>query len=248
MVLDWLFPPTCAGCGRWGERFCPDCFSKVELLSTDLCPKCSQPSPQGQVCQSCQVDPPPWQTCRAWAAYRGPLRVAVHRLKFKNDLGLSEFLGQHLVQLIQQQAWPVDCIIPVPLNPRRRRARGYNQSAFLAYAIALQTGLSYLPGALLRIKDTRSQVGLSAEERHLNLQAAFNAKVDLVSGRTVLLLDDVMTTGATLRNATSALLQGGASQVYALTLARALLEEHSSEDPVSPAPTRGQQLDVQQSS
>ena len=124
MVLDWLFPPTCAGCGRWGERFCPDCLSKVELLSTDLCPKCSQPSPQGQVCHSCQVDPPPWQTCRAWAAYRGPLRVAVHRLKFKNDLGLSEFLGQHLVQLIQQQAWPVDCIIPVPLNPRRRRARG----------------------------------------------------------------------------------------------------------------------------
>jgi len=96
--------------------------------------------------------------------------------------------------------------------------------------------------------NTRSQVGLSAEERHRNLDAAFLAKADLVYGRTVLLLDDVMTTGATLRNAARALLQGGASQVFALTLARALLEEHSSEAPVSLAPAGSQQMDVQHSS
>lgn len=247
-MLDWVFPPTCAGCGRWGERLCSDCLLQIEVLPADLCPKCSQPSPQRRICDSCLNDPPPWQACRSWAAYRGPLRKAIRRLKYKNDLGLCEPLSQHLVQLIHEQAWPVDSIIPVPLNPHRRRMRGYNQSTFLAYALALQTGMPYLPGALVRTKNTRSQVGLFAEERHRNLDAAFLAKADLVSGRNVLLLDDVMTTGATLRNAARALLQGGASQVFALTLARALLEEHSSEAPVSLAPAGSQQMDVQHSS
>jgi ComF family protein len=212
-----------------------------------LCPKCSQPAPNGHVCDTCRIDPPPWQACRSWASYRGPLRSAIHRLKYKNDIGLCEPLGQHLVQLLQEQAWPVDCIIPVPLNSHRRRERGYNQSALLAFFLTLQTGLPSIPSALQRIRNTRSQVGLTAEERHQNLDGAFSARVDRISGRTVLLLDDVMTTGATLRNAARALLIAGASQVYALTLARALLEEHASESPGSSAPSGSQTIDVQHS-
>lgn len=173
---------------------------------------------------------------RCWAAYRGPLRSAIHALKYQNDIGLCEPLSQHLVQLFQGQGWPVDCIVPVPLNPHRRRQRGYNQSAFLAYVMALQTGLQFLPAGLKRTRNTRSQVGLTAEQRFQNLEGAFSARPEIVKDRSVLLLDDVMTTGATLRNAARALLEAGAAQVYALTLARALLEEHASETPVSPAP------------
>jgi ComF family protein len=245
--LDWVFPPSCAGCDQLGERICPSCLASIEVLPPPLCPKCSQPAPSGQVCDSCQNDPPPWQECRSWAAYRGPLRSAIHRLKYRNDLGLCEPLSQHLVQLLQEQAWPVDCIVPIPLSRRRRQYRGYNQSAFLAYALALQTGLVYLPSALQRTRDTRSQVGLTAAERHRNLDGAFSARTDRISGRTVLLLDDVMTTGATLRNASRALLQAGASQVFTITLARALLEEHTSEEPVSPTPVGSQIVDVQHS-
>jgi ComF family protein len=168
-------------------------------------------------------------------------------LKYKNDIGLCEPLGQHLVQLLQEQAWPVDCIIPVPLNSHRRRERGYNQSALLAFFLTLQTGLPSIPSALQRIRNTRSQVGLTAEERHQNLDGAFSARADRISGRTVLLLDDVMTTGATLRNAARALLMAGASQVYALTLARALLEEHVTENPGSSAPSGSHKIDVQHS-
>ena len=141
----------------------------------------------------------------------------------------------------------MDCIVPIPLNPHRRRERGYNQSAFLGFALGLQTGLAYIPSALRRTRNTRSQVGLNAEERHRNLDGAFSARADRISGRTVLLLDDVMTTGATLRNATMALLQSGASQVFVITLARALLEEHTSEAPVLPAPSGSQVIDVQHS-
>jgi len=246
-ALDWIFPPTCAGCDQWGERLCPECLARIEILSSQLCPKCSQPAPNGQVCDSCRNDPPPWQACQSWASYRGPLRSAIHRLKYKNDIGLCEPLSQHLVQLLEEQAWPVDCIVPIPLNPHRRRERGYNQSDFLAFLLGLQTGLSFIPSALQRTRDTRSQVGLNAEERHRNLDGAFSARADRISGRTVLLLDDVMTTGATLRNATMALLQSGASQVFVITLARALLEEHTSEAPVLPAPSGSQVIDVQHS-
>lgn len=243
-----IFPPVCAGCGKWGERLCPQCVSEIEILSAELCPKCSLPASRGQVCVTCQNDPPPWQACRSWAAYRGPVRSAIHRLKYQNDLGLCEPLSQHLVQLFQELAWPVDCIVPVPLSLNRRKERGYNQSAVLARVIALRTGLLYLPDALVRIRHTISQVGLNAEERRRNLDSAFSAKNNQVIGRSILLLDDVMTTGATLRNAARALLQGGASQVFALSLARALLDEHSSEEPVSAAPSWSQQKDVQQSS
>ena len=179
----------------------PHVIAKIELLPPQLCPKCSQPAPNGQVCDLCRNDPPPWQACRSWASYRGPMRSAIHRLKYKNDIGLCEPLGKHLVQLLQEQAWPVDCIVPVPLNSHRRRERGYNQSALLAFTLALQTGLPSIPSALLRTRNTRSQVGLTAEERHSNLDGAFSARADRISGRKVLLLDDVMTTGATLRNA-----------------------------------------------
>lgn len=126
--------------------------------------------------------------------------------------------------------------------------RGYNQAAMLAFVLSLQTGLTFLPSALVRTKNTRSQVGLSAEERRRNLEAAFSARSKQIAGRSVLLLDDVMTTGATLSNASQALLQAGASQVYALSLARALLEEHSTEAPQSPAPFGGQQVNVPHSS
>jgi ComF family protein len=131
-----------------------------------------------------------------------------------------------LVTTVLDLEWNVDAVVPIPLGKSRQAERGYNQVALLGLPLALSLDLPYRPAGLTRIKDTRSQVGLPASERLANVQHAFQAHQDLVQDQTILLLDDVTTTGATLESATQALLQAGAHEVYALTLARTVLSEN----------------------
>ena len=113
-----------------------------------------------------------------------------------------------------------DVIVPVALHPQRERARGYNQAALLADELSRQLGLPAVPDALVRVRDTMPQVGLSSHERRENVRGAFSCRGSTLSGRRVLLVDDVCTTGATLEAAASALLDGGVESVWAYTLAR----------------------------
>jgi ComF family protein len=118
--------------------------------------------------------------------------------------------------------WTVDLVVPVPLSRKRYKERGYNQIALVAQPFSHQMGLAYSPKVLVREKHTISQVGLSALERKKNVEGAFWADSNLITGKSILLMDDVATTGSTLAAAASALVASGASRVYALTLARAL--------------------------
>jgi ComF family protein len=156
--------------------------------------------------------------------FDGPLRLALHKLKYQQDMGLGDVLSRHLIYLVNGLAWDMDVIIPVPLSDKRLSKRGYNQAALLAHPIALNMKLPYLPKALRRTRETSSQVGLSIEERRENVDGAFMAKENSVGGRSVLVVDDVITTGATLNAIAKALKNGGADRVYGLTLARAPLE------------------------
>lgn len=150
------------------------------------------------------------------------MRPALHQLKYRRNLGLAEALAADVARFLDSLGWQAEAIVPVPLSQQRLRERGYNQAGLIAQSLARLIGWRYLPKGLKRIRHTRSQVGLTAAERRENVRAAFDASPDLVRGKILLLFDDVATTGATLHSAAEALLAGGATRVYALTVARAL--------------------------
>jgi len=127
-----------------------------------------------------------------------------------------------MAQDVRKLNWPIDIVVPIPLSDKRRKERGYNQVALVAMPLADSLKWLYKPQALKRVRETRSQVGLSLEERRVNVTNAYQADAGLVRDKSVLLMDDVATTGATLSAAASALSVAGAKKVYALTLARAL--------------------------
>jgi competence protein ComFC len=159
--------------------------------------------------------------------YEGPLRNAVHGLKYKRNIGLAESLSTHLVEIYKTLGWKIDLVVPVPLSNRRRLERGYNQANLLAYPMALTCQLPYSNHAMNRVRETRSQVGLTTGERQLNVKDAFTADPTIVRGKSVLVIDDVATTGATQQACASALMGAGASTVYGLTLARAVFHNET---------------------
>jgi ComF family protein len=135
---------------------------------------------------------------------------------------LGECLSTHLVDLLGELGWGLDLVVPVPLGMARLKTRGYNQAALLAYPLSLVTGLVHKPKAIMRTKETQTQVGLSLASRRANVQDAFSADNKVVAGKRVLIIDDVITTGATMHACASALIQAGAKEVYGLALARAV--------------------------
>ena len=220
--LDWLFPPVCGGCGTKGTRWCKVCQKNVKAINEPTCDVCGLPQKVAGLCARCANKRPEFKMLRSWAAFEDPVQVALHRLKYRRDIGLGDALSSQISEFVTQLEWPIDMIIPIPLGKKRLRERGYNQVAMIAMPLSMQLGVAYMPIALSRARETRSQVGLSAVERQENVRDAFVATPLKVGGRTVLLIDDVSTTGATLSSAAGALFQSGAKDVYAITIARAL--------------------------
>jgi competence protein ComFC len=237
-ALDSLFPPLCAGCGKRGKTWCQTCAASICRLSDPICERCGEPLENGRVCRKCEGHPPVYCALRSCAEFRGPLREAVHHLKYQRNLGLGEALCQTLVERYRATGWTVDLVAPVPLGKVRLKERGYNQADLLARPFALASGLRYAPHAVWRARETASQVGLGAAERRENVAGAFQANRNAVYGRRVLVIDDVATTGATISACASALLAAGAEAVWGLTLARAVVHlrsEKAARDPSWPA-------------
>ena len=205
-----------------GYRWCQDCQQRVSRVPEPNCEICGLPLPRAGLCKSCKTVRPYYKILRSWSIFEGPVRNALHKLKYRRNVALGEVLAQGMAGFLLTLNWPVDLVIPVPLGKKRFRERGYNQVALLARPLAFANGLNYLPNALTRLRETKSQVGLSVLERKENVTGAFFADPSLVKGKTVLLIDDVATTGATLSSCAQALSNAGALSIYALTLARAL--------------------------
>jgi ComF family protein len=159
---------------------------------------------------------------RSWLVFEGPIRNALHKLKYRQNVALGDALGSHLAGYLRTLDWPVELVVPIPLGKTRLKERGYNQVGLVARSVASVVGLHYSPRSIFRVRETESQVGLSIVERKENVADAFRAMPELVAGKTVLLVDDVATTGATLASCAQALLLAGAQGAYALTIARAL--------------------------
>jgi ComF family protein len=150
------------------------------------------------------------------------VRNAIQKLKYKRDISLGIVLAHPIIDLFATLNWKIDCVVPVPLGVARLRERGYNQSALLARPLAMSSGIKYRPQALQRVHETSTQVGLTIQQRRENVKDAFRSFNREVEGKSVLIVDDVMTSGATLESCTTALIKAGAVKVFALTLARAL--------------------------
>jgi competence protein ComFC len=159
---------------------------------------------------------------RSWLVFEGPIRNALHTLKYRRNMALGETLAKYLAEFVGTLGWPVKLVVPVPLGKGRKNERGYNQVGLVAMPLASINHWRYSPQALVRTRETSSQVGLTIAQRRENVSGAFLGDQALVSNADVLLVDDVATTGATLSACSSALLEAGARSVYALTIARTL--------------------------
>lgn len=220
--IDLFYPPICGGCDRNGIRWCENCRKNSLLIPEPICEICGLPQPKPGTCLSCKEIPAAYSALRSWAVFEGPTRKALHRIKYRQDLGLGDALAAEMLAFINQLDWQIEMVSPVPLGKKRFKERGYNQVALIARPLALAKGWEYAPRSLKRTKETISQVGLSANEREDNVRDAFVADSKRVAGKTVLVVDDVSTTGATLKSCAKALIIGGAHEVYALSVARAL--------------------------
>jgi competence protein ComFC len=225
--LDLLFPPTCGGCGKPGSRWCYDCQRNIVLISEPYCDLCGIPiHGKASLCPDCQRERPRYRKLRSWSTFDAPVQNALHRLKYRHDIGLGDALAVQLSGYVSNLNWPIDLVVPVPLGKKRLYERGYNQVGLIARPLSLSMNIAYAPDALSRGRETRSQVGLSKLERHANVYGAFHAKRTRVNGRIALLIDDVATTGSTLSSCAEALYAAGAQDVFAVTVARALIHHN----------------------
>ena len=205
VAADLLFPPHCVHCERVGSFLCRHCLAAMQPAM----PRHLADFDAVHVC----VD------------FEGPARDAVHALKYEGVRRMVLPLGELLAGEIQATGWPVDVVTAVPLHPTRQRTRGYNQAMWLAGHVALALGAEFAPDALRRHRDTPSQVNLNAAERQANVAGAFAADGALVVGRSVLVVDDVLTTGATLSACAAALREVGVARVFGAAVAGAVFAE-----------------------
>lgn len=193
----------------------------MQILDGILCEKCGIPQTKAGVCNACRAGQPHFRALRSWAVFDGPMRTALHKLKYYRNISMGYVFAAQMTDFVKELNWQIDMLIPIPLGRRRMKERGYNQVGMIAKPLAMSLDIQYAPNLLKRRKETRTQVGLTSLERRENVREAFQAGAGAI-GKTVLVMDDVSTTGSTLSSGAEALLSSGAKDVFALTVARAL--------------------------
>ncbi len=227
-LLDAVFPPLCPVCreGLIDEGLCTDCAKTVRWIRKPFCSVCGIPFSTGtdtHRCAGCIKKRQPFEMARSAIYYQGAGLRAIRRFKYRYDMTVVESLRRFVIHGFG--LFGTDCfdlIVPVPLHPRRLRERGFNQALLIARILERHSGIRVEPRVLRRIKHTSPQVALEEKERLANVKDAFRVEDErLVRNRRVLLVDDVMTTGATIRECARTLKMAGAT-VYALTVARVI--------------------------
>ncbi len=230
VFLDALFPPRCAGCFEWSrDVFCARCTTELRPIGAPQCEMCGAPfdplAYSAPICAECRDKTPPFLAARSAFHFEGPLRVAIHRFKYQEKTALAGRLAPFLAQAIARDAILSDfspqALVPVPLHRARHKKRGFNQSLLLARELGASLGVP-VAELLKRTRDTPPQVGLNRKQRAENVRGAFilDAARFEQNGARILLIDDVFTTGATLRECARSLKIAGAGEICALTLAR----------------------------
>ncbi len=231
-AVDVVYPPVCVGCGRIVAQHrgvCPACWATLRLIERPYCEVLGAPFTHdlgaGILSADAIANPPVFDRLRSVAIHDGIARSLVHGLKYRDRTDLAQMMAQWMVRASDGSVAACDAIVPVPLHALRLWGRKFNQSAELARAIARLSGKPYLANALLRTKRTARQVGLGATARQDNVRGAFTVPESGSAGlfgKSIVLVDDVYTTGATVSAATRALKRAGAGEVTVLTFARAV--------------------------
>ncbi|MEE8171405.1 MAG: ComF family protein [Alphaproteobacteria bacterium] len=230
--MNVILPPHCGACDASVDvpgRLCADCWSKVGFIVAPYCAGCGTPfeieAETGALCAACLRAPPAYRRARAAILYRSVGRDLILALKMADRTWIAPALGGWMASAGAELLRDADLIAPVPLHRWRLLSRRFNQSALLAATVSRESGTAWIADLLIRARATKSQARLSANERHKNVQGAFRLRkrhVKLVRGKSILLVDDVITTGATAEACVHTLLRSGAAAVDVLTLARTL--------------------------
>lgn len=218
-ALRALFAARCVLCaGAAAGPWCDACRDELPGTRAARCPLCAEPTPGAQVCGRCLREPPAFACALAAGSYAFPLDAVIHRLKYGRELSLARPLAALLVDRVRGEARP-DLVVGMPLSPRRMRERGFNQANEIARRVAAALELQFAPDAVGRVRDAAPQASLPLDQRAGNVRGAFQAH-GRVAGRTVAVVDDVLTTGASLNELARTLTRAGAVAVVGWVLAR----------------------------
>ncbi len=223
-IMNHVFPSLCPSCGSETDNishapFCRSCWSGIRRYTGPACRVCAAPlsSEYADICSDCLRNAPPFTRAYGFGIYEGVLADAIHLYKFRGIKRLHDPLGRFLLSF---DMTGIDALVPVPLSVNSLRERGFNQSLLLAKVISENREVPLIFDGLIKKADTPQQIGLSASGRISNIRGAFSA-VRGFGDMSLMLVDDVMTTGATARECSKELLKAGARQVSVLALARA---------------------------
>ena len=229
LALDVALPTLCVACREPvdGEGVCAGCWAKLSFIAPPFCPRLGipfvyDPGPD-MLSMEAISNPPAYTRARAAVRYDDVARTLIHALKYQDRTDLAPAMGRWMARAGRELLDDADILIPVPLHWRRAWSRRYNQSGALARSIERQSGVKVASEALRRIRPTEQQIGLSRTQRASNVQGAFKVAADrqfLIAGRRVVLVDDVLTSGATTDACARALLRARAAQVDVLVFAR----------------------------
>jgi len=233
--LDLIFPPLCRICrcripAHDGRNICDSCWNRIEPLAEPTCLLCGAPLPdylpEGRKCPRCPLEKVHFDRAAAVARYDGVMRDAIHWFKYRYKRGLAESLGRLLLQGLREKysAERFDAVVPVPLHRARRRAREFNQARLLAQPLAENLQVPLLDQLVVRKRRTRPQSRMTAHaKRAANIAGAFAVRdCSTVQGKSILLVDDLLTSGSTVNECSRVLKEAGAKRVSVLTLARAI--------------------------
>jgi ComF family protein len=233
-IVDIIFPPMCAVCGAFfdaggGTFFCRSCFSKISFIRSPICPCCGFPYPgerdSDHLCAGCLSGKTWFKTARSVGKYDSTLLDAIHQFKYKGKMTAGVTLGKFMAGY-DYPAFDIgnyQMVVPVPLHTKRLKERGFNQSLILAKEIARRFAIEIDFTVLTRKADTAPQVNLKRDQRRENVKGAFEIrKPETIKGKNILLVDDVYTTGSTVRECAKVMIKGGATEVAVLTATRAI--------------------------
>ena len=221
--LDLLYPQTCYFCGKISkDKLCQSCCEKVIYIEEPRCKKCGKPIryEEKELCYDCQQNDTYYEQGKSLWLHQGAVKWSVYQFKYHNRRIYGRFYAEELYRLYGKKLedWRIDVIIPIPLHPKRRRKRGYNQAEIIAKHLGRISGIRVDRKAVVRVNDTKPQKQLNPKERKRNLQRAFRVHKNWEPVKRILLIDDIYTTGNTIDAVAKVLKEKGACKVWFLTI------------------------------
>jgi competence protein ComFC len=217
-IFELIFPARCVNCGRLGAFICPNCTAKIVTIRSQTCGICNRITPNGKTCPRCRRKTELYSVL-SYGYLKDPImKKIVYSFKYEKLSAMAPTLAQMLIDKITEENLNFDLIVPVSISRKRKAWRGFNQAELLAKGISNKLGIP-AENAVAKVKDTKTQVGLTKKQRLENLKSAYKCIGD-VQGKSILLIDDVITTGSTLTEIADVLKKSGAKRIMAATIAK----------------------------